>query len=141
MMDQSNDNGRIFERTMEETEDEFDEIERNTLEEVLREQRRQSPRAWVLHVIRGFGQALMFLGVYYLINLLFLLGGPVPSDADFTAEELQLAVAVRLSMFAACWAGAITANWWMARRDIQRTHAAQRRRLAAEQQARREVGF
>jgi len=141
MMFHSNDNDRIFERTMQETEDEFDEIERNTLEEVLREQRRQSPVTWVFHVIRGFGQALIFLGAYYLLNLLFLLGGPVPSDADVTPEELQAAVGGRLIMFATFWAGAVAANWWMERRNIRRAQAARRRRLAAEQQARREVGF
>jgi len=141
MMTQSNDKDRTFERTMEETEDQFDEIERNALEEVLHENRRQNRWMWGRHIFRGLCQAFLMLGVYYLVNLLFLLGGPVPSDADFTTEELQLAIVVRLSMFAACWAGAIGANWWMARRDIQRAHAARRAQLAAEQQARREQEF
>lgn len=141
MMFHNNGNDRTFERTMEETEDQFDEIERNALEEVLRENRRQGPRAWGRHLLRGLGYAFLFLGVYYLVNLLFLLGGPVASDADFTAEELQLAVWVRLAVFGAFWAGAVGANWWMARQDIHRAHAARRAQLAAEQQARREQGF
>lgn len=141
MMFHSNDKDPTFERTMEETEDQFDEIERNALEEVLREERRQSPMAWGRHILRGLGHAFLMLGVYYLVNLLFLLGGPVSSDADFTTEELQLAVAVRLSIFVALWGGAVGANWWMARQDIRRAQATRCARLAAEQQARREQGF
>jgi magnesium-transporting ATPase (P-type) len=141
MMFHSNDNDRTFERTMEETEDKFDEIERNALEEVLHENRRQNRWMWGRHIFRGLCQAFLMLGVYYLVNLLFLLGGPVSSDADFTTEEMQAAIWARLIVFVVFWAGAIAVNWWWARQDIRRAHAARRAQLAAEQQARREQEF
>lgn len=141
MMSHSNDKDSTFERAMEETEDKFDEIERNTLEEVLREDRRQSRWMWGRHIFRGLGQALVFQGLQNLINLVVLLGGPVASDADFTPEELQVAIWLRLIIFVTVWAGAIAANWWLERRSLLRAHKARREQLAAEQQARREQGF
>lgn len=138
MMSHNHDEDRTFKQTMEETEDQFDEIERNALEEVLREDRRQNRWLWGRHIFRGLCQAFLMLGVYYLVNLLFLLGVPVANDTDFTTEELQLAVWLRLAVFTVFWAGAIVVNWWLERRSIRRSHASRRACLAAKQQARRE---